>query len=359
MTIIGYLFATTLGFEKAGLSNFMRLCLLSLLCLVLSAFSVFYLISFLGGFLALTALVIGFTRPEFKTLSKGEAFFLAEVGSMLVASFSSIFILMWVVSSFFQTYAFGSYGSFSPYALLGVEVLSFLMFFAIPFMDVRGINVGLSGAFGLLLSSLSFVSALQNRYALLNPTAYLGIFMLVLGYVLVLVGDLMCLRVFLKELQTPSITLVSSPLEQGKYCPYCGKPREIASQVFCYHCRRSLLWAPNAPFCTSCGQLVPTSAQMCPHCQDNIRDKGVYFHTKDLREQKIADRLVAKSMKRRPWMIRGLSKMSRALKPGVDVFPSVRLPLDLMDAVFIVVAACVFSFLFFWGVRVLVLMVAK
>jgi len=359
LIIIGYLFATTFGLKRFDLSNVVPLCILSLLCLVLSALSVFYFISFLGGFLTLTAILKAYTKPTFKTLSKGAAFFLVEIGAMFVASFSALFLLMWFISNFFETYAMGFLVSYSPYALLLVAALSFLMFFAIPAWGSRGTNSGFCGALGLLMTILSYLFVVQNLYVFFNASAYIGMFMLVAGFAFALVGSLMYVRLFFSEAAAPTTVPASSLLYDGKYCPNCGKPRVTAIQSLCSHCGRSLMWTPYTPFCSSCGRLVPSQAQTCPHCREDIRNKRIYFELKYAEEQVIAKKLMTESMKKKSWIMKGVLKMLQMLqtvgKPALQsvnrFFQAVneRLSLTFRETVFIVILTYLLGFLSFVG----------
>jgi len=355
LIVIGYLFVTTLGLKKAELSNVVPLCVLSLLCMVLSALSVFYFISFLGGFLALAALIKAYANPSFKTLSKSEAFFFMEIGAMLVVSFSALYLLMWLLSKFFQTYALGSYGSYSPYALLLVGVFSFLMFFAIPMIGSRGTNAAVCAASGFIMIIFSYLFAVQNRYVFFNAPAYVGIIMMVLGFVSALVGDLLYVKLFFTEPVGP-VTPTTSLLHQGRYCPYCGKPRASSSQNSCFHCGRSLLWTPYAPFCSSCGRLVPTNAQSCPHCREDIENKRIYFDLKTTQEQVIASKLIEESWKEKSWITKELLKAKQRLQTvkkalwSVNRFFSVvidRLSLTFKEAIFIIILTYLLGFISF------------
>jgi len=355
LIVIGYLFATTLGLKSDELSNVVPLCILSLLCMALSALSVFYLISFFGGLLTLTALTKAYTKPTFNTLSKREAFFMVEIGAMFVASFSSLFLLMWLV---FQTYAMGSYVSYSPFALIVVGAISFLSFFVIPLWGSRGTNAGFCGAFGLVMSILSYLFVVQNQYVLFNTPAFIGMFMLVLGFVLAVVGELLYVRLFFSEPAVATTVLTSTLLFHGRYCPYCGKPRVTTLQNLCSYCGRSLMWTPYAPFCSSCGLLVPTNAQKCPHCREDIREKRVYFHSMDAREEAIADKLMTKPRKKESWIMKGQPKMARMLQTVEQAVGSIysllnavieRLSLTLRQAVIIIILTYLFGFLSFIG----------
>jgi len=359
LVIIGYLFTTTSGPKGVNISELVPLCGLGLLSMVLSSLSIFYFISFIGGFLTLLASVTGFTKPTFKTLSREEASFLVEVGAMFVASASSLLVLMWLISDFFQTYALGLYVGYSPYPLLLVAILSLLVFFAIPFIDSRGKNTGWCGAFGLIMTIVSLLFVLQNRYSFLNATASLGFFLLAIGYISSLTGDLIFVRLFFTEVAEQPTILISSPLQQGKFCPYCGKPRDIIFQAYCNHCRRSLLWSPYAPFCPSCGQLVPSKAQDCPHCQENITDKRTYFRLQNAKEQATAERLVAESTKKKSFVVRSLSRMKGIIQPAGQARQSTRMSMALVDAVLIISITCISSIVFFWALRIVLLAMAK
>jgi len=358
LIVIGYLFATTFRLKEADLSSVALLCVLSLLCMVLSALSVFYFISFLGGFLTLTVLIKAYTKPAFKTLSKREAFFMVEMGAMLVASFSSIFLSMWLLSNVFQTYAMGFYVSYSPYALLLAGVLSFLMFFLIPLWGSRGTNAGLCGALSLTMTILSYLFVVQNQYVFFNPPAYIGVFMLLLGFISALVGELFYVKLFLSEPSSLTVIQTSSILYQGEFCPHCGKPRVTASENLCSYCGRSLMWTPYAPFCSSCGRLVPNQVETCPHCQQDIGNKRTYFRLEDAQEQALADKLVTESRKKKSWITKRLPRMFQTLQ-GIGqvlwgfsrLFNAAieRLSLTARDTVFIVILTYVFGFLSFIG----------
>lgn len=353
---IGYLFATTLGLKRTNLTSVVPFLVLSLLCMVLSSLSVFFFISFFGGFLTLTALIRAYTKPAFKILSKREAFFMVEIGAMLVASSSTLFLSMWLLSNVFQTFAMGFYRSYSPFVLLIAGFLSFLMFFAIPLWGSRGTNAGVCGTVGLVMSIFSYLFVVQNQFVFFSAPAYVGIFMLVLGFISSIVGELLYVKLFFSEPTVPTTFLTYPILYHGRYCPYCGKPRVTASQSLCSECGRSLLWTPYAPFCSSCGRLVPTSAQNCPHCQEDIENKRVDFHLRDTQEHVIADKLITESRKKKSWIMNGLLKMfkmlqtvERALLKVTRFFNVVieRLSLTLKEAALIIIFTYLFGFLSF------------
>lgn len=358
LIIIGYLFATTLEPKETGLTNAASLCVLSILCIVLSALSVFYLISFIGGFLILAASIKAYTKPTFKRLSTKEAFFLTEIGAIFVLSFSSLFLLMWLVSNFFETYAMGFLRSYSPHALLLVGVFAFLMFLAIPVWGSEGTNAGLCGAFGLSMTILSYLFVTQNRYVLFNTSAYIGIFMLVAGFAFALIGNLMYIRLFFYEPTASSATPASSLLYHGSYCPYCGKPRATPTQDLCSNCGRSLMWTPYAPFCSSCGRLVPTEVQMCPHCNEDIRDKRVYYNLTEAKNQAITSKLTTESMENKPWIIKDALKTFQRLRVIEKIVRSIsklmitvtdRLSLTFRETVIVILLTYLFGFISFVG----------
>jgi hypothetical protein len=315
LVVTGYLFATTLELKRVSLSNIIPLCTLAILCMVFSALSIFYLISFLGGALALMAVIRAHARPRFKNSAERRAFFLMETGAMFVASFSLLSFSMWLISNFFPSYAKGFYEGYSPFSLLMVGTPSILTFFATSPWSSRGTNAGKCGALGLVMIILSCLFVAQNRYVLSNASAYISVFMLILGYVLSVAGDLTCVRLSFSKPPDPIIAVTASLLNQGTYCPYCGKPRVTASQSSCSHCGRSLMWTPYAPFCTSCGRLVPTNAQTCPHCLENIGNKLMYFDLEATEEQAIAGKVMKESTKEKSRIPKASLSLPRRLRP--------------------------------------------
>jgi hypothetical protein len=118
------------------------------------------------------------------------------------------------------------------------------------------------------------------------------------------------------------------------------------------------MWTPYAPFCVSCGRLIPTNASTCPHCRDDIRDKQVYFGLKDAQEQAIVDRLITESTKKKSWIMKGLLRISRMSQRVEKTLGTVnrclnafaeRLALTLKEGVFIITLTSIFAFLSFIG----------
>jgi len=364
LIVIGYLLATTLGLKRTNLSSLVPLCVLSLLSMVLSALSIFYFISFLGGFLTLVVLIRAYAKPAFRSLSPSLAFFFLELGAMFVVSFSMLFLLMWIVSNIFVTYAMGFFGSSSPVALLLVGVLAFLLFFVVPLWGHRGTDLGLSGALGFAILVLSYLFVIQSEYVLFNASAYVGMSLLIAGFALMMTGNLMYFRLFFFVPEAPVISVVSTLL-QGRYCPYCGKPRLTAVQNVCSSCGRSLTWTPYAPFCSACGRLVSNDAQVCPHCHEDIKDKQIHFNLRETQEQAIANKVVIESEKKKSWMMKGFLRITRSLQTvggtlrSAKRFLSImieRMSLTLKEVVFMIILTYLFGFIAFVSYKRVALM---
>lgn len=360
LIVIAYLLVTTLGLKQINLASVTSLCALSILSIVLSALSIFYFISFLGGFLTLAVSIRAYAKPSFSSSSPGLAFFLVEFGAMFVASSSMLFLLMWGVSNLFVTYAMGFLGSYSPIALLIVVILSFVVSFAIPFWIRPGTKLALSGTLGLAILFISYLFAIQSRYILFNASAYIGMSLLIAGFALALIGNLMYLRLFFFVPEAPVVPAMT--LLQGRYCPYCGNARVASSQDSCLQCGRSLMWSPNAPFCSSCGKLVPTNAQVCTHCQEDIGNKMICYNLTEAKEHAIVDwSLTESGPKKSPVhnrLMKWLLRMRPLLKPVERVLLSVkrvfyflieRMDLTLKEAVLLVILIYVFGFVSFIG----------
>ena len=265
---LGYIFATTLSLNSSNVWRVPYLSILSLICLVLSALSVFNFISVSGGFLALICAILAHTRPTFKALSRREASFFVEIGAMLIASFSILFLLMWFVSSLFQTYLMRAweFGSLYPPSLLILTIISFLMFFATYLLGLRGPRAGACGALNLTMIIAISAIAIRSQYPYVNFSGYLGIFMLVAGIILALFGTLMYINLYFSKIPPLEVPKDTFPYH-GRYCVYCGTPRADLFETICSRCGRKFTWKPGAPFCPYCGRVVPRDAHVCPHCQ--------------------------------------------------------------------------------------------
>jgi len=358
LIIIGYLFTTTSGFKELKLSNAMPLCLLSLTAIVLSALSIFYFISLFGGLFILIALVRAYAKPSFTYFSTDLAFFFVEIGAMFVAAFSTLFFLMWAISSFFVTYAVGFLGSYSPMALFLVGVLSITMFLAVPIWGSNGANSGISALIGFSLSFLWYVLIIQSQYVMFSAPAFIGVVFLFIGSAMTLAGNLMYLS-FLFFSPTVPIVPSTSILFKGKYCPNCGSRRTTAVQKLCLTCRRDLMWTPLSPFCSACGKVVPSDSQACPHCFDDIRFKRNQFELAVAHEHETAFKLSVKPKKKPSMITAGVFKVfgimrAAVMKPISILNRMLNFVLDWTnltskDVVFMIILTYVFAFVAFIG----------
>ncbi len=353
---LGYVFATTSRLKNVDLWRVAPLCILSLLCLSLSVLSVFNILSFIGGFLVLIAAIHAYTKPTFNALSRKEACFLVEVGTMVVASFSTLFLIMGFIPGLLQTYSTGLYqvSYHYLYALLIVEILSFLIFFTIPLLCSRGTNTWLCGTLGLVASIMSLVIVFRNQYYFFNASVYAGVFMMVVGTAMTFAGSAIYIMLFFSE-TVPPATLTPSFLYRGSYCPYCGERRETMVQTSCSNCKRSLMWRPDAPFCPSCGRLVAKEVPTCPHCQEDLWRRLVVFSLKDLEDQTVVRELLVSTKRKETWIVKGMLKVLRVIEKGLSGATKLvnvvlkRLGLTFKELVYISILTCLFTFVSFIG----------
>lgn len=353
---LGYVFATTSRLKNVNLWNVTVLCILSILCLSLSVLSVFNLLSFIGGLLVLMAVIRAYTKPTFKALSGKEACFFVEVGTMLVASFSTLFLLMGFVSMLFQTYSTGMYGvSYSdlhPFMIVGT--LSFLMFFTTLSLCSRGANTWLCGTLGFIVCIVSLLVVTRNQYYFFNASVYAGVSMMVGGIILQLAGAATYIRLFFSESGPPAM-LTPSFLYRGSYCPFCGERRDTMVQTSCSSCKRSLMWRPEAPFCPSCGRLVAKDILICPHCHEDLWRRLVVFSVKDLEQQAITRELTVRSKRKQTWIVKATSKALRGVEEGLSGVKRLvnivlkRLDLTLKELVYVGILTYLFTFMSFIG----------
>lgn len=327
---IGYVFATTRRLERSDLWHVAPLSVLSLLSVVLSALSPFNILSFIGGFFALIAVILVHTKPAFKTLWKREACFLVEAGSLLVSSSSTLFLLMWLISQFVPTYSVGFAGAGTYYllALLIMEALSFLAFFIIPSFCSRGAHNGFCGMLGLVAGVAFSLIAIQNQYFYINASTYLGAFLVGAGIALTFSGALIYVKLFISQVASP-VVLMPTFIFRGKYCPYCGEPWTDPARTLCSSCGRSLKWRPEVPFCPYCGRLVSRGLQICPHCKEDVGSRPVYYSLRKLEKKEM-------------WAIERESKLQRALRTISD-----HIPLTLKRFVYVIILTFVFAFVAF------------
>jgi len=266
----GYVFATTSKFGTFNQRRTSIICMLVLLSLGLSGVSSFNFLALLGGFLTLIVAVFVYTKPTFRALWKREACFFAQVGTMLTASASVLFFLMWLISNLLQTYSASmrELGFSYPFLLLAAGAFSLLVFFLAPPLCLYGENAGVCGILSLSVSVLSLVGTVRNLDVYLNLSAYQGIFLAFAGTVLMFWGSFVSFRIWRKFAASP--VFQSSLLYKGRFCPCCGTPWTETRRNTCPNCHKSLYWKLRGPFCPHCGHLVSQNSRNCPHCNENI-----------------------------------------------------------------------------------------
>jgi len=275
---VGYIFASGPNLQKLNLWRTTILCALIILCLTLSALSIFNFVSVFGAFLTLTALITCYARPSFKTLWKREGCFFVEAGAIMIASGTILLLLMLGISSFFETYSTGMFevNASYMYLLLVMVSLSVMTFLITPFLGLDGNNVGTCGIVAMTLGAFSFITATQIQYVYFNPSLYQGSFLLIAGTVLVLFGSLVYFRLSLAAgILAPSLR--PSFLYKGKYCPNCGNPWKDSKTDICAICKRSLRWESKPSYCPYCGQPVSPRAESCLHCNKDITSLPVFI----------------------------------------------------------------------------------
>jgi len=270
--VVGYVFATMPRLRNVDLRRVTLLSVLSLLCLALSSLTLFGLISFPGGLLALTATLIAHMKPTFKFFTRREACFFVEMGALLVASFSVLFLLIRFISVLFPTYAMGllpGLGYYDPVLVPTiVTIVAFLAFFMAPVLYSHGVDTRLCGELFLVISAALAVMGIMYKYAYFNASVYLGVLMEGVGILLILVGALVNIKLSMEKVSTRAFFLPPSSFRRGRYCPYCGILLTDDSSPTCSSCGRSLTWRRGAPFCPYCGRIVPGDARTCPHCNE-------------------------------------------------------------------------------------------
>jgi hypothetical protein len=301
---IGYFFATGSRLEKLDFWRMTILTALIILCLTLSSLSIFNLVSLVGGIFALAAVILAFATPTFRTLWKREACFFVETGTILSLSGSMLFLLMWVISRFFETYSTGMYdvSPIYPYLLLVITTLSFLTFAATPYLGLYGNNVGISGILAATLGALSILTLFQNQYVYFNPSLYLGLLMVGVGTVMTFLGAFVFVRLSLSSsLFSPSTR--ASFLYKGSYCPNCGEPWTDSRSDICASCKRSLKQELKVSFCPYCGRLTSKNATHCMHCNEEMVSLPVYI---SLVEEEEKEKVFVKALDRVDFSLKDL-----------------------------------------------------
>jgi hypothetical protein len=333
---IGYIFVTTPILEKLNFRFVAILCAEILLCLTLSALSIFNLLSFLGTFSILAIIIFAYTKPSFKALWKREASFLVQTGSILITSASGLFLIMWLISGFLQTYSPGindaNYAY--PFVLLIILALSAVTFLVTPSLSLHGANVGFAGILNLAVGISSLSVFVQARYDYFNFSAYTGIFMAGIGTFLTFCGALIYVRLFLSDLLF-STAFEPSFVYRGKYCPYCGATWKDFDKNSCSSCERNLNLKLRMTFCPHCGLIVPKSTNYCPHCKEDIGSLPVSIL---LRRPVKGESLLGK------WKPKKLEKAIGFANSALN-----RLDMRLEEFIYICILTFTFAFLSFIG----------
>jgi len=258
-----------------------------------------------------------------------------------------------VLSGFLQTYVTSFQRSFLPYAIV-VGVVSFLAFLAAPMLNssgTSGTRVAACATLGFITFAMTYMLLLQNT-AFLNMSSYISAVIALTGLISALGGAL----IYVKEYFFPTVPvtdLTSLVLFEGRNCPYCGKPRETMAQTSCSSCGRSLMWTPYAPYCSSCGLLVPADTQTCPHCKEDFSSKRIYFHKQFEKDQALLDRVTTDLQRQKSWTVKvpllillGMRKTVRVVQRLGRALANLnaRLSLTLRDVVFIVILAYLLNF---------------
>lgn len=271
---LGYIFVITVSLDGRNKWRSILLCLLSLVCLVASALSVFNFLSFLGGFVVLIGVLLARSQPSFHAMWGREASFLAEFGAMLLASSAMLFSFMWLVARFLSTYLMGAwrFGFLYPSAFLIIAVIAFLMFFLVAFFGLRSSHPGVSGSLNLILTIAVSLIAVQNQYLYLNLSGYLGVLLLILGITSEVFGSLINIRLSLSDMPELEFRVSETSPSYRRYCAYCGGAlgKFAEFQRVCSQCGRKAAWRPGAPFCPHCARIVPKDVHVCPHCQERL-----------------------------------------------------------------------------------------
>jgi len=287
---IGYIFATTPRLENLNLWHMASLCSLVILCLALSALSIFNILSFFGAIIILVAVVSAQTKPTFKALWKREACFLVEFGTVLTASSSLLFLLMFIISLFLQTYSVGATDLVHLVLLTVAEALSLTVFLLTVGMGLHGKNMFLYGAISLIAGTASFIITIQNTYLYFNLQGRQGVLLSIIGTILTFFGVAIYFKLALSEfLLTP--TVEPSFIYKGKYCPFCGALWTNIKKDHCSFCGNNLFGTSPKAFCFHCGRLVAGDTRNCPHCLQRLGSLPVFIsHLIEESEEKIPEK---------------------------------------------------------------------
>ncbi len=268
---IGYIFATTASLDGGSIRRSIFLSVLGVVCLVASALSVFNFLSFLGGFVVLTGVLLAHTAPSFKAASGREAWFLTEFGATLIVSSATLFSFMWLIARFVPTYLLGTWRLSSDYPALFLimTIIALLMLSLTAGLRISHPSAG--GFLSLILAIVVSVTALQTEQLYVNLSGYLGRFTLIIGIVSAFFGSLINIGHFFAITPKLDYETIGTSRSFKKYCAYCGTIGEFEGyRKFCSRCGRSPTWRPGAPFCPFCGRVIPKDVHACPHCQERL-----------------------------------------------------------------------------------------
>lgn len=269
---VGYIFAATASLDGGSIRRSIFLSVLSVVCLVASALSVFNFLSFLGGFVVLIGVLLARTAPSFQAPSGREAWFLTEFGATLIVSSAALFSFMWLVARFVPTYLLGAWrlGSDYPALFLIMTIIALLMLSLTAGLRISHPSAG--GFLSLILAIVVSLTALQIEQLYFNLSGHLGRFMLIIGIVSAFFGSLINIGHFLAVTPKLDYETIGTSRSSRKYCAYCGATGgEFAEyRKFCPRCGRSPTWKPGAPFCPFCGRVIPKDVNVCPHCQERL-----------------------------------------------------------------------------------------
>lgn len=298
LVAIGYFFSNSLKSRDLGPVRTVQFCALIVLSIVLSALSVFNMLSFLGAIILLISVTYAYTKPTFKVLWKREVFFLVELGPLLIASAFLLFLVMWLISTFLQTYSVGmlELSQSYLYVLMVVGALSLFTSFLTFFLSLHKSYQWFGGILSWITGILASLTIMQSRYTYFNPTLYAGVFLGGVGTVITLIGATLHSRLLLAE---PEESLIpdSGPPLSAKYCFFCGQPQTGIGAQPCENC--GMIPNPNMKisFCPNCGRFVSFNTINCPHCMENFGNLRLHSLPRKQRE-KSALGAASRSMRR-------------------------------------------------------------
>jgi hypothetical protein len=298
LVAIGYFFATSPKFAELSSVRTIGLCTLILLSFVLSALSVFNMLSFLGGIILLTVVIYAHGKPTFRVLWKREAFFLVEMGPLLIATAFLLFLAMWLISTFLQTYSVGilELNHSYLYVLIIVGVLSLSTSFLTFLLSMRNSYQWFGGVLSWITSIMASLTIVQSQYVYFNPTVFAGVLLGGVGTILTFAGAILHSKLILSQPEESPAPNLRLPLS-AKYCFFCGQPQVDTSSTQCANCGRSPSPNSKISFCPNCGRFVSFNTVNCPHCMEDFGSLRLYTLPRK-RQEKSALETTSRSMRR-------------------------------------------------------------